>query len=70
MSTQQTSPLVEELRAIVGPDRVLADPYSLQLYSYDAGTDAAAGDVVVIPEDEAQLAAVVAAAARHGHPAQ
>jgi glycolate oxidase len=58
--------LVRELRSLVGEDRVLDDQYSLRLYSYDAGTDAATGDLVVIPETTAQLEAVVAAAARHG----
>jgi glycolate oxidase len=66
MVHQGIDTVIEELRVIVGADRVLADPYSLGLYSYDGGTDAAAGDAVVIPEDRAQLAAVVAIAARHG----
>jgi glycolate oxidase len=57
--------LVRELQSIVGSDRVLSDAYSLRLYSYDAGTDAAAADLVVIPEDGVQLAAVIATAAKH-----
>ncbi|HXT34259.1 MAG TPA: FAD-binding oxidoreductase, partial [Chloroflexota bacterium] len=60
------SALAAELAAIVGPDRVLSDPYSLSLYSYDGGTDAAASELVVIPEDGAQLAAVMAAVGRAG----
>jgi glycolate oxidase len=58
--------LATELAAIVGPDRVLSDPYSLSLYSYDGGTDAAAADLVVIPEDGAQLAVVMGAVGRAG----
>ncbi|MGH2388423.1 MAG: FAD-binding oxidoreductase [Chloroflexota bacterium] len=58
--------LAAELAAIVGADRVLADSYSLALYSYDGGTDAAPADLVVIPEDGAQLAAVMAAIGRAG----
>jgi glycolate oxidase len=56
--------LAAELAAIVGADRVLSDSYSLGLYSYDGGTDAAPADLVVIPEDGAQLAAVMRAIGR------
>lgn len=58
--------LAAELAAIVGADRVLSDSYSLGLYSYDGGTDAAPGDLVVIPEDGAQLALVMGAVGRAG----
>lgn len=58
--------LAAELAAIVGADRVLADSYSLSLYSYDGGTDAAPADLVVIPEDGAQLALVMEAIGRSG----
>ena len=66
MSTQQRGALIEELAAIVGPERVLGDPYSLSLYSYDGGADGAAPDAVVLPGTIDELARVVAATHRHG----
>lgn len=66
MSENAIPSLIAELQAVVGPERVLSDTYSLRAYSYDAGTDAATGDLVVIPEDTGQLTAVVGIAARHG----
>ena len=58
--------LAAELTVIVGADRVLSDSYSLSLYSYDGGTDAAPADLVVIPEDGGQLALVMGAIGRAG----
>lgn len=58
--------LLDELQAIVGPERLLCDAYSLRLYSYDAGADGAAPDAVVLPDSVDELRRAVAAVHRHG----
>ena len=44
----------------------MSDPYSLRLYSYDGGVDAAAPDAVVLPDSVQELMGVVRATHRHG----
>ncbi|HLF04301.1 MAG TPA: FAD-binding oxidoreductase [Dehalococcoidia bacterium] len=72
------SAFVNSLADIVGREQVLTDPYDLDRYSADALNPARLygrldvfdrlADVVVRPGNTAQMAAVVALAARHGVP--
>ena len=62
-------PLVAELTAVVGADRVRTDPVELALFRKDASTfDTGAAAVVVMPAARHQVAPVVAACARHRRP--
>lgn len=60
--------MLRRLRDIVGDERVLADSYSVQLFSYDASVDAAAAQVVVIPSSLDELQQVVRVAHHYGIP--
>ncbi|WP_431909478.1 FAD-binding oxidoreductase [Micromonospora carbonacea] len=64
------SPLLAELRALLGDAAVLTDPDLLRMHERDEADLCASGTplVVVRPRDTAQVAGVVRAAARHGVP--
>jgi FAD/FMN-containing dehydrogenase len=68
MSTTEISPLVRDLRAALGSDRVLHAPEDLLTYEYDASIDRAVPDVVVLPTTTEQVAAAVRIATEHGVP--
>lgn len=62
-------PLVPELAAAIGADRVRTDPVELALFRRDASTfDQGTAAVVATPTSREQVQAVVAACARHGRP--
>ncbi len=58
--------LVEDLVAVLGPDRVLADQIDRHLYAMDAGVFRGEAGVVVLPETTDEVAAIVVLAERHG----
>jgi len=61
--------LVDELRAIVGDDGILADPAELRVYECDAYTlERSLPNVVVLPQTTEQVAAVVKLCAQHNIP--
>lgn len=60
--------LVAELTSLLGADGVLSDPCDLEVYSYDATLRTAAPDVVVLPRNTDEVAAVVRACAEYGVP--
>ncbi|MFI6161954.1 glycolate oxidase [Micromonospora haikouensis] len=64
------SPLLADLRALLGDAAVLTDPDLLRMHERDEADLCASGTplVVVRPRDTAQVAGVVRAAARHGVP--
>ena len=51
--------LREELRTLLGPDRVLQDPQDLSLYEYDGGVDKARPGIVVFPKTVAEVSGIV-----------
>jgi D-lactate dehydrogenase (cytochrome) len=57
-----------ELAAILPPGRLLTDPVALMTYEGDASLDRGAPDAVALPGDAAEVARVVAWAARRGVP--
>jgi len=57
-----------DLRRVVGPDAVAADPTDLAVYSYDASLAAGRPEAVVFPETTEQVAAVVRLARAAGLP--
>jgi glycolate oxidase len=62
-------PLVTDLAAALGTDRVRTDPIELALFRRDASTfDTGAAAVVVAPTSRDQVATVLALCARHGRP--
>ncbi|HEX5503673.1 MAG TPA: FAD-binding oxidoreductase [Thermomicrobiales bacterium] len=64
--------IIDELRAICGPERVLTEEWDRLSYSYDASFASVlrpgVPDVVVQPESTAEVAAAVKVAARHRVP--
>ncbi|WP_432955790.1 FAD-binding oxidoreductase [Micromonospora haikouensis] len=64
------SPLLADLRALLGDAAVLTDPDLLRMHERDEADLCTSGTplVVVRPRDTAQVAGVVRAAARHGVP--
>ncbi len=63
------SQLIEELRRIVGPTGVVADPVALMTYDADGCVmDTGEPQVVVLPTSAEQVSGVVRLAARHGVP--
>ena len=59
--------LLEEIRSLVGDDRMTTDALECTYYSQDVYTKAAPAAVVVAPADTEQLAAVVKAAVKAGN---
>ncbi|HLX59533.1 MAG TPA: FAD-linked oxidase C-terminal domain-containing protein [Ktedonobacteraceae bacterium] len=68
MSTEKKAQVVRELSAVIGARYVLCTPYDLMLYEYDASIDRSTPDVVVLPANTAEVAAIVKIAARHHVP--
>ena len=60
--------LAEELRSLLGPDRVHTHPLELLVYSKDAGVTAGEVLAAVLPETTQEVAACVRIAKRHGVP--
>ena len=60
--------MIDELIAVLGPDRVLGTPLARHLYGKDAGVIRGDATVVVVPIDTAEVQAVVRIANRHGVP--
>ncbi|MDR7574441.1 MAG: FAD-binding protein, partial [Armatimonadota bacterium] len=60
--------LIAELRGIVGDGHVLTDDVDLIVYEQDGSVLQAVPEIVVLPADTPQVAAVIRAAARAGVP--
>ncbi|MDJ0952215.1 MAG: FAD-linked oxidase C-terminal domain-containing protein [Acidimicrobiia bacterium] len=60
--------LVDDLRAILGSDRVHSHPLELLVYNKDAGVTTGEVVAAVLPETTQEVAACVRVAARHGVP--
>ena len=60
--------LIDELQAILGPDRVHSHPLQLRVYNKDAGVTRGEVLAAVLPETTQEVAACVRAAHNHGVP--
>jgi len=60
--------LVQRLREVVGGRYAFDDPYEMRLYQYDASPETALPDVVVLPGNAAEVAAVVRICSEEGVP--
>ncbi len=60
--------LVQELRDLLGDERVLSDPLRTHVYGKDAGIRRGEVLAVVLPASTAEVVALVGIAARHGIP--
>ncbi len=60
--------LVDDLLALLGPDRVLTEPVELYLYGTDASIDRGPVQNVVFPETTEEVAEIVKIANRHNVP--
>ena len=60
--------LVQDLRAVLGDDRVLEEPVELYLYSRDASLMHGQATYVAFPHTTAEVAAVVRVAEAHAVP--
>jgi glycolate oxidase len=61
--------LVDDLRAILGPDRVRSHPLEMRVFDKDAGVSRGQVLAAVLPETTSEVAACVRAARAHGVPA-
>ncbi|HEU0004029.1 MAG TPA: FAD-linked oxidase C-terminal domain-containing protein [Ktedonobacteraceae bacterium] len=68
MSAGKKAEVVRELSDVIGARYVLYTPYDLMLYEYDASIDRSTPDVVVLPANTEEVAAIVKIAARHHVP--
>ena len=68
MSSNSPSPLVRDLQAALGASAVLFEPEDLLPYEYDASTERASPDAVVIPRTTEEVAAAARIASGHGVP--
>ena len=64
----RSSPVVKELRKIVGAEAVLDQPEDLMLYEYDAGLSTGTPQWVVFPETTEQVSQIVRLASRMNVP--
>ena len=60
--------MLEELRSIVGKDRVADDPAELYCYSYDSSYVRGSADYVVRPKSADEIAEIVRVASKHNVP--
>jgi glycolate oxidase len=60
--------LVDDLRAILGPDRVRSHPLEMRVFDKDAGVSRGQVLAAVLPETTSEVAACVRAARAHGVP--
>ncbi len=60
--------LVDDLRAILGPDRVRSHPLEMRVFDKDAGVSRGEVLAAVLPETTSEVAACVRAARAHGVP--
>lgn len=58
--------VIQELEAVLGPERVLSSPQALLCYAVDATFHKGRPEVVVLPETTEEVSAVMKLAARHG----
>ena len=68
MSAEKKSRVVSELSDVIGARYVLYTPYDLMLYEYDASIDRSTPDIVVLPANTEEVAAIVKIAARYSVP--
>ncbi len=68
LSAEKKDGVVRELSDVIGARYVLYTPYDLMLYEYDASIDRSTPDIVVLPANTAEVAAIVKIAARHHVP--
>jgi len=62
------SPVLAELRSLVGREHVIDGAYDLRIFARDASIEGAEPDAVVLPATNEEVAAVVKLAARHHIP--
>ena len=62
------TPILAELRSIVGREHVIDDAHDLRIFERDASIEGAAPDAVVLPATNNEVAAVIKVAARHRIP--
>lgn len=62
------SPILAELRSVVGREHVIDGAYDLRIFERDASIEGAVPDAVVLPATNDEVAAVVKLAARHHIP--
>src|SRR6202521_3044627 len=62
------SPVLAELRSVVGRDQVIDGAYDLRIFARDASIEGATPDAVVLPATNNEVAAVIKVAARHRIP--
>jgi glycolate oxidase len=62
------SPILAELRGIVGREQVIDGAYDLHIFARDASIEGAVPDAVVLPATNDEVAAVVKLAAKHRIP--
>lgn len=60
--------VITELQEAIGPEKVLSSPIDLIAYSFDGTFEQHVPDVVVLPEANEEVAAVVRVASRYGLP--
>jgi len=60
--------IIAELQEAIGPEKVLSSPVDLIAYSFDGTFEQHVPDVVVLPEANEEVAAVVRVASRHDVP--
>src|SRR6202165_586071 len=62
------SPVLAELRSVVGRDQVIDGAYDLRIFARDASIEGATPDAVVLPATNEEVAAIVKLAAKHRIP--
>jgi len=68
MSAEKKAGVVRELGDLLGARYVLYTPYDLMMYEYDASIDRSTPEIVVLPANTEEVAAIVKIAARHHVP--
>ncbi|WP_373323846.1 FAD-linked oxidase C-terminal domain-containing protein [Dictyobacter formicarum] len=68
MSDTTKAAIVQELQKILGKAYVLHTPYDVALYEYDASIERARPDIVVLPSNNQEVAAIVKIASRYHVP--
>src|ERR1700753_1699093 len=60
--------VIKKLQALLGDKNVLHTPYDMALYEYDASIERSKPDIVVLPANNAEVAALVKIASLHHIP--
>ena len=68
MSETRKAEVIAELSTLLGASYVLYSAYDLTMYEYDASIDRGKPEIVVIPSNSEEVAAIVKIAARYSVP--